>query len=59
MDFKFSEEEELFRESVIEFAKRYIEPKWIEIDEQKKIPIDLIKKMGEQGLFCIRLHVIK
>ncbi len=53
VDFKFSEEEELFRESVIEFAKRYIEPKWIEIDEKGKIPLDLIKKMGEQGLFCI------
>jgi len=53
MDFKFSEEEELFRESVIEFCKRHIEPVWVELDEKGKIPIELIKKMGEQGLFCI------
>lgn len=53
MDFKFSEEEELLRESVIEFAKRHIEPIWIKMDEEGKIPMDLIRKMGEQGLFCI------
>ncbi|MEM1776338.1 MAG: acyl-CoA dehydrogenase family protein, partial [Nitrososphaerota archaeon] len=42
-----------FRESVREFCKRYIEPKWVEIDERGRIPVDLIKKMGEQGLLAI------
>lgn len=53
MDFKFSEDEERFRESVKEFGERYIAPKWIEIDEKAEISIDLIKKMGEQELFAI------
>ncbi|MCS7126686.1 MAG: acyl-CoA/acyl-ACP dehydrogenase [Aigarchaeota archaeon] len=53
MDFEFSEEEVRFRESVQEFCKRYIEPRWVEIDEGGKIPLELIKKMGEQGLFMI------
>jgi acyl-CoA dehydrogenase len=54
----FSEEEKLFRETVREFCQKYIAPKWVEIDEAAdkepmNIPIDTIKKMGEQGLFCI------
>ncbi|MEM0078971.1 MAG: acyl-CoA dehydrogenase family protein [Nitrososphaerota archaeon] len=53
MDFEFSEDELRFRESVREFCKRYIEPKWVEIDERGRIPVDLIKKMGEQGLLAI------
>lgn len=50
MDFKFSEEEELFRKSVKEFCERYIAPKWIEIDEKGEIPLDLIQAMARQGL---------
>ena len=54
MDFSFSEEEELFRSSVKEFCEKYIAPRWIEIDEARKgTPVDLIKTMGQQGLFCI------
>jgi len=53
MDFQLTEDEIRFRDSVIEFCKRYIEPKWVEIDEKRAIPTDLIKKMGEQGLFLI------
>jgi len=53
VDFEFTEDEIRFRDSVREFAQRYIEPKWIEIDEKGRIPVDLIKKMGDQGLFAI------
>lgn len=53
MDFKLTEDEIRFKESVTEFCKRYLEPKWVEIDEQGRIPVDLIRKMGEQGLFAI------
>ncbi len=54
----FSEEEKLFRETVREFCQKHIAPKWVEIDEAAdkepmNIPVDTIKKMGEQGLFCI------
>ncbi|RLG62491.1 acyl-CoA dehydrogenase [Candidatus Geothermarchaeota archaeon] len=53
MNFEFSEEEEMFRDSVREFSERYIQPKWVEVDESNKIPYDLIKKMADQGLFGI------
>ena len=53
MYFDFDEDELRFRESVEEFSRRYIEPVWIEIDEKEVIPYDLIKKMGDQGLFAI------
>ena len=53
MDFEFSEEEEMFRDSVREFSERYIQPKWVEVDESNKISYDLIKKMADQGLFGI------
>lgn len=53
MDFEFTEDETRFRESVQEFCKRYIEPRWVKIDEEGRIPLDLIKKIGEQGLFTI------
>ena len=53
MYFDFNEDELRFRESVEEFSKRYIESVWIEIDEKEVIPYDLIKKMGDQGLFAI------
>ncbi len=53
MNYEFSDEENRFRESVAEFCKRYIEPRWVEIDEKGHIPLDLIKKLGDQGLFAI------
>ncbi len=54
----FSKEEDLFRQMVREFCEKYIEPKWIEVDKAAEkdpmnMPLDLIKKMGQQGLFCI------
>lgn len=49
----FNEEEMIFKESVEEFCKRYIEPIWVDIDKKNVIPTELIKKMGEQGLFAI------
>ena len=54
----FTKDEIMFRESVREFAQKYIAPKWIEIDEEAskdpmKIPLDLIKKVADQGLLCI------
>ncbi len=53
MDFALSQEEKLFQNSVREFAKRYIEPEWVRVDEEGRIPPELIAKIGEQGLFAI------
>lgn len=53
MDFKFSEEEKIFRESVREFCQNNIAPMWVEMDEKRELPLDLYKRMAAQGLFGI------
>ncbi len=53
LSFEFSQEEKLFRDAVREFCKRYLEPNWVKMDEEGRIPVDLIARMGEQGLFAI------
>jgi len=52
MDFNFTEEQELWRKTVREFAEKNIKPKIREIDTNKKIPEDIIKKMGDLGLLA-------
>lgn len=53
MEFEFNEDEIRFRDAVSEFCKKYIEPVWIDVDEKGKIPYELIKRIADQGLFCI------
>jgi acyl-CoA dehydrogenase len=52
MDFSWTEEQNIWRKTVKEFANKNIKPKVRDIDSNKKIPIDLIKKMGEIGLLA-------
>jgi len=52
MDFTFSEEQNLLRQSVIDFAKKECPPEYIrEIDERKEFPQELRKKMADMGWF--------
>ncbi len=53
MDFSFSEEEEVFRRSVRDFCEKKIAPRAQEIDEQGKIPREIIEAMGAMGLLGI------
>jgi alkylation response protein AidB-like acyl-CoA dehydrogenase len=53
MDFLFSEEQILLRESVREFALKEIAPRVKEMDEKKEIPADLLKKIAEMGYLGI------
>lgn len=53
MDFTFTREEELFRESIRSFLAKRLTPIWESIDETGLIPVDLIRDMGAQGLFAI------
>ena len=53
MDFEFSEDQKIFRESVREFLQKHLQPIWHEIDENHRIPTELIHRMGEQGFFAI------
>jgi acyl-CoA dehydrogenase len=55
MDFELSPEQRLLRDKVSELCKRYIEPKWIEIDEKGEIGREIIERMAEAGLMGMTL----
>ncbi len=52
MDFSWTEEQEIWRRTVRDFAQKKIKPKIREIDTNKKIPEEIIKEMGKLGLLA-------
>ena len=54
MDFRLSEERELFRRSVAEFVDKEVIPVAAPIDEEGQFPTELFKRVGELGYFGIR-----
>ena len=46
MDFTFTEEQEMIRESVRDFAQSKIAPIALEMEKTKKIPLDIVKRNG-------------
>ncbi len=55
MDFEFSEEQNLLRSTIREFAEAEIRPKMMEWDEKQEFPWDCVKQLGELGL--MGMHV--
>ncbi len=55
MNFELSEEQEMIRQSVRDFAELEIRPLAKDLDEKGEFSIDLTKKMGELGLFGMYL----
>jgi len=55
MNFDLSEEQQMIREAVRDFAELEIRPIAQELDEKAEFSIDLTKKMGELGLFGMYL----
>ena len=53
MDFSWSEEEKLWRNTVRDFAQKVIAPRVREIDTEERIPEDIIKGMAELGLLAL------
>ncbi len=51
MDFELTEEQEEFRQAVREFARDVIAPRAKELDEQERFPLEIVRQMGELGLF--------
>jgi alkylation response protein AidB-like acyl-CoA dehydrogenase len=49
-EFSFTEEQNMLREMVRDFAVNELKPIAAKIDEEEKIPPDIIKKIGELGL---------
>jgi cyclohexanecarboxyl-CoA dehydrogenase len=55
LDFAFSEEQELFRKTVRDFAKDEIAPKIHAFERKGEYPWELQRKMGEMGLIGLPL----
>src|SRR5688572_2248836 len=51
MDFDLTPEQEQFRRVVREFAEEVVAPRAEEMDERAELPMDIVKQMGELGLF--------
>jgi len=55
MNFELTEEQQLIRETVRDFAEREIKPVAKELDEKAEFSIELTNKIGELGLFGMYL----
>jgi short-chain 2-methylacyl-CoA dehydrogenase len=55
MNFDLTEEQQLIRETVRDFAEREIKPVAKELDEKAEFSFDLTKKIGELGLFGMNI----
>ena len=53
MDFSLSEEQELTRRTVREFAEREIAPRSRRLDETQEFPLDLMRRLGGMGLLGV------
>jgi alkylation response protein AidB-like acyl-CoA dehydrogenase len=53
LDFSLSEEQELTRRTVREFAEREIAPRSRRLDETQEFPLDLMHRLGEMGLLGV------
>jgi len=52
MDFSWTDEQEIWRKTVRDFAQKKIKPRVREIDTNKKIPEEIIKGMAQLGLLA-------
>ena len=55
MNFDYTEEQKLIRQTVRDFAEREVKPVAQELDEKGEFSAELTKKMGELGLFGMYL----
>ena len=51
MDLSFTSEQEQFRKTVRAFAEEVIAPRAQEMDATEEFPVDIVRQMGELGLF--------
>jgi short-chain 2-methylacyl-CoA dehydrogenase len=51
MDFDLTPEQEAFRSTVRDFAEQVVAPGAEEMDRAEELPMDIVKQMGELGLF--------
>jgi acyl-CoA dehydrogenase len=52
MDYSFTEEQEMIRQSVREFAEKKIAPIAMEMEKTKEIPLEIVKGLAELGVIA-------
>jgi butyryl-CoA dehydrogenase len=57
MNFKITEEQELIRKNIREFAVKHVDPIAAEIDEKERHPAELFRKLSEGGWMGIPIPV--
>jgi Acyl-CoA dehydrogenases len=56
MDFRYSTEQDLFRQSIREWLTKNLEPRARQIDEEENgIPEDIVQGMAELGIFGVTI----
>jgi len=55
MDFQFTEEQEIFRKTVIDFVEKEVAPLADEVDRSDETPMHLFKRMGELGFLGLTI----
>jgi short/branched chain acyl-CoA dehydrogenase len=53
MDFRLSDEHEAWRKTVEDFARSVVAPRAEEYDRSEEFPYDVVRQMGELGLFGV------
>src|SRR4029450_498871 len=53
MEYEFSDDVKMLRQAVREFAEKEIAPIAREIDEQERVPFEVLKKAGDLGLLGV------
>jgi len=51
MDFDLTDEQQEFRKTIREFVEEVIAPRAEEMDRLEELPLDIVKQMGDMGLF--------
>lgn len=55
MDFSLTQEQEVLRDSIREFAEEVIAPKVEEMEETDETPMDVLSQMGQLGMFGVTI----
>tara|TARA_B100000674_G_C37884296_1_gene935885 strand:+ start:418 stop:1554 length:1137 start_codon:yes stop_codon:yes gene_type:complete len=53
MNFEYSENQKLIKQTILDFAKREIVPNFMDWDERQYFPLELFKKLGELGMLGV------
>ena len=51
MDFSLTPEQKLLVKTVREFCEKNVDPIWVKMDEEKKMPVEIIEKLAELGIY--------